>query len=56
MDEAKANIILATPRVPFDETRNLQGSAAIQTLIAHGLLAQATRAAEHERHALNTMQ
>jgi len=55
MDAIKANTVLATLRVLFDEVRNLQGSAAIQTLIEHGRLAQAAQAAEEERHALNTI-
>jgi len=52
MDATKANTVLATLRVLFDEIRNLQGSAAIQKLIEHGPLAQAAQAIENERHAL----
>jgi hypothetical protein len=55
MDATKANTILATLRVLFNEVSSLQGSAAIQKLIEHGPLAQATQAAEHERHALDTI-
>lgn len=55
MDEAQENIIVTTLRLLCDKVRCLQGNAAIQKLIRHGLLAQAAQAAEHERLTLSVI-